>query len=90
MRMIALVQRNFHEKRLYEHGITCRFVPDNQANSKRAGTLRDAFPASARARPSWLPSCEGESSMSPWISARLAQFGKHVLTELSAESGRQL
>lgn len=30
----------FHEKRLYELGITCRFVQDNQAISIWAGTLR--------------------------------------------------
>src|SRR5262249_54487242 len=30
----------FHEKRLRDLGITCRFVQDNQAMSKRAGTLR--------------------------------------------------
>jgi hypothetical protein len=30
----------FHEKRLHDLGITCRFVQDNQAISKRAGTLR--------------------------------------------------
>jgi dTDP-4-dehydrorhamnose 3,5-epimerase len=30
----------FHEKRLRDIGITCRFVQDNQSSSKRAGTLR--------------------------------------------------
>jgi dTDP-4-dehydrorhamnose 3,5-epimerase len=30
----------FHEQRLREIGITCRFVQDNQSSSKRAGTLR--------------------------------------------------
>src|SRR5262245_58778862 len=30
----------FHEQRLRENGIACRFVQDNQSNSKRAGTLR--------------------------------------------------
>jgi dTDP-4-dehydrorhamnose 3,5-epimerase len=30
----------FHEKRLHDLAITCRFVQDNQAISKRAGTLR--------------------------------------------------
>ena len=30
----------FHEQRLHEIGITCRFVQDNQSSSKRAGTLR--------------------------------------------------
>jgi dTDP-4-dehydrorhamnose 3,5-epimerase len=30
----------FHQKRLREIGISCRFVKDNQSSSKRAGTLR--------------------------------------------------
>src|ERR1700745_1821100 len=30
----------FHEKRLSDRGITCRFGQDNQSSSKRAWTLR--------------------------------------------------
>jgi len=30
----------FHQERLRDIGITCRFVQDNQSSSKRAGTLR--------------------------------------------------
>jgi dTDP-4-dehydrorhamnose 3,5-epimerase len=30
----------FHQERLRDIGITCRFVQDNQSSSKQAGTLR--------------------------------------------------
>ena len=44
----------FHEQRLRQIGITCRFVQDNQSSSKQAGTLRGLhFQLPPALRPSW-------------------------------------
>ena len=53
----------FHEKRLHDIGITCRFVQDNQSSSKRAGTLRGLhfqLPPAAQAK--LVTRCEGANS----------------------------
>jgi len=82
----------FHEKRLYDLGITCRFVQDNQASSKRAGTLRGLhfqLPPAAQAK---LVTVLRGRILDVIVDVRRGSptFGKHVSTELSAESGRQL
>src|SRR5262245_16913886 len=82
----------FHEKRLYELGITCRFVQDNQAISKRAGTLRGLHfqvPPAAQAK---LVSVVRGRIFDVAVDLRRDSptFGRHVSTELSAETGRQL
>ena len=82
----------FHEKRLYDLSITCRFVQDNQAFSKRAGTLRGLhfqLPPAAQAK---LVTVLRGRILDVAVDVRRGSptFGKHVSTELSAESGRQL
>jgi dTDP-4-dehydrorhamnose 3,5-epimerase len=82
----------FHEKRLYEHGITCRFVQDNQATSKQAGTLRGLhFQLPPRAQAKLITVVRGRIlDVAVDIRRGSPTFGKYVLTELSLESGRQL
>jgi dTDP-4-dehydrorhamnose 3,5-epimerase len=82
----------FHEKRLYDDGITCRFVQDNQASSKRAGTLRGLhFQLPPRAQAKLVTVVRGRIlDVAVDIRCGSPTFGKYVLTELSAESGRQL
>ena len=82
----------FHEKRLRDLGITYRFVQDNQAISRRAGTLRGLhfqLPPAAQAK---LVSVLRGRILDVAVDIRRGSptFGKHVSTELSAENGRQL
>jgi dTDP-4-dehydrorhamnose 3,5-epimerase len=82
----------FHEKRLFDLGITCRFVQDNQAISKQAGTLRGLhfqLPPAAQAK---LISVLRGRILDIAVDVRHGSptFGRYVSTELSAESGRQI
>jgi dTDP-4-dehydrorhamnose 3,5-epimerase len=82
----------FHEKRLRDVGITCRFVQDNQSSSRRAGTLRGLHfqvPPAAQAK---LVSVVRGRILDVVVDIRRgsATFGKHVSTELSADSGLQV
>jgi dTDP-4-dehydrorhamnose 3,5-epimerase len=82
----------FHEKRLHDVGITCRFVQDNQSSSKRAGTLRGLhfqLPPAAQAK---LVSVMRGRIVDVAVDIRRGSptFGRHVSIELSAESGRQV
>ena len=82
----------FHEQRLHEIGITCRFVQDNQSSSKRAGTLRGLhfqLPPAAQAK---LVSVLRGRILDVAVDVRRGSptYGKHIATELSAESGHQL
>jgi dTDP-4-dehydrorhamnose 3,5-epimerase len=82
----------FHEQRLAEAGITHRFVQDNQSRSERAGTLRGLHfqrPPAAQAK---LVSVLRGRILDVAVDLRRDSptYGKHVATELSAESGHQL
>ncbi len=82
----------FHEKRLRDIGITCRFVQDNQSSSKRAGTLRGLhfqLPPAAQAK---LVSVMRGRILDVAVDIRQGSptCGKYVSIELSPESGRQL
>jgi len=82
----------FHEKRLSDVGITCRFVQDNQSSSKRAGTLRGLhfqLPPAAQAK---LVAVVKGRILDVAVDVRHGSptFGTYVSTELSAESGRQV
>jgi dTDP-4-dehydrorhamnose 3,5-epimerase len=82
----------FHERRLRDIGITCRFVQDNQSSSKRAGTLRGLHfqvPPAAQAK---LVSVVRGRILDVVVDVRRgsATLGKHVSVELSAESGLQV
>lgn len=82
----------FHEKRLHEIGITCRFVQDNQSSSKRAGTLRGLHFQVPPAPQAKLVGVLRGRVLDVAVDVRRGSptFGKHVSTELSAESGHQV
>jgi dTDP-4-dehydrorhamnose 3,5-epimerase len=82
----------FHEKRLRNAGISCRFVQDNQSRSKQVGTLRGLHfqrPPAAQAK---LVSVLRGRVLDVAVDVRQGSptYGKHVATELSAETGHQL
>ena len=82
----------FHEQRLAEIGIVCRFVQDNQSLSARTGALRGLH----FQRPPWaqakLVSVLRGSILDVAVDVRAGSptFGKHVSVELSAKNGYQL
>jgi dTDP-4-dehydrorhamnose 3,5-epimerase len=82
----------FHEQRLCGVGVTCRFVQDNQSSSKRLGTLRGLhfqLPPAVQAK---LVSVLRGRILDVAVDLRRGSpsYSKHVATEISAESGRQL
>jgi dTDP-4-dehydrorhamnose 3,5-epimerase len=82
----------YHEERLRDLGIACRFVQDNQSSSKRAGTLRGLhfqLPPAAQAK---LVAVLRGRILDAVVDIRQGSptFGKYVSEELSAESGHQL
>ena len=82
---------SFNDRRLAEIGISCHFVQDNQSKSKNAGTLRGLHfqcPPAAQAK---LVSVISGRVLDVAVDLRRGSptFGKYVVTELSAESGRQ-
>jgi dTDP-4-dehydrorhamnose 3,5-epimerase len=82
----------FHEQRLRDLGITCRFVQDNRSSSKRAGTLRGLHfqvPPAAQAK---LVSVLRGRILDVAVDVRRGSptYGKHIAMELSAESGHQV
>jgi dTDP-4-dehydrorhamnose 3,5-epimerase len=82
----------FHEQRLRDIGMTCRFVQDNVSSSRRAGTLRGLhFQVPPAAQAKLVGVLQGRI-LDVAVDVRLGSptYGKHVATEMSAESGRQL
>jgi dTDP-4-dehydrorhamnose 3,5-epimerase len=81
----------YHDKRLSDIGITCRFVQDNQSSSRRAGTLRGLhFQRPPAAQAKLISVLRGRIlDVAVDIRAGSPTFGKHVATELSAKSGHQ-
>ena len=82
----------FHQERLRDIGITCRFVQDNQSSSKQAGTLRGLhfqLPPAAQAK---LVTVVKGRILDVAVDIRRGSptFGKYVSTELSSETGHQL
>jgi dTDP-4-dehydrorhamnose 3,5-epimerase len=82
----------FHEQRLYDVGITCRFVQDNLSSSKRAGTLRGLhfqLPPAAQAK---LVTVLRGRILDVAVDVRCGSptYGNHIAIELSAETGHQL
>jgi len=82
----------FHQERLRDIGITCRFVQDNQSSSKQAGTLRGLhfqLPPAAQAK---LVTVVKGRILDVAVDIRRGSptFGKYISTELSSETGCQL
>ena len=82
----------FHETRLREAGITCRFVQENQSYSRRAGTLRGLHFQNPPAEQAKLISVVRGKILDVAVDVRRGSptYGHHVAIELSAETGRQL
>ena|ERR1700685_3220338 len=82
----------FHEKRLRDIGVTCHFVQDNHASSKRAGTVRGfhfQLPPAAQAK---LVSVLRGRILDVAVDLRRGSpsFGRYISSELSAGSRQQL
>lgn len=82
----------FHEKRLRDLGIPCRFVQDNESCSTRVGTLRGfhfQIPPAAQAK---LVSVVRGRILDVAVDLRRGSptFGKHVAAEISAVSRHQV
>jgi dTDP-4-dehydrorhamnose 3,5-epimerase len=79
----------YHEQRLRDLGITCRFVQDNQSSSKRAGTLRGLhFQLPPKAQAKLVTVLRGRIlDVAVDIRRGSPTFGKYVSGELCAESG---
>jgi dTDP-4-dehydrorhamnose 3,5-epimerase len=82
----------FHEKRLRDLGITCRFVQDNHSSSKRAGTLRGLhFQLPPMAQAKLVMVLRGRIlDVVVDVRRNSPTFGKYVSVELSTEAGHQL
>jgi dTDP-4-dehydrorhamnose 3,5-epimerase len=82
----------FHEQRLSDAGIACRFVQDNRSRSKRSGTLRGLhfqLPPAAQAK--LVCVLRGRIlDVAVDIRSGSPTYGHYVSAELGAEDGRQL
>ena len=83
---------SFNERRLRDVGITCHFVQDNQSVSSQKGTLRGLhfqLPPASQAK--LIGVLQGRIlDVAVDVRRGSPTYGKHVSTELSAESGRQV
>jgi dTDP-4-dehydrorhamnose 3,5-epimerase len=82
----------FNKSRLRDVGISCDFVQENQSSSTRAGTLRGLhfqLPPAAQAK---LVIVVRGKIVDVAVDIRCGSptYGKHIATEISAESGHQL
>jgi dTDP-4-dehydrorhamnose 3,5-epimerase len=79
----------FHEQRLRDLRITCRFVQDNQSRSERAGTLRGLhFQLPPMAQAKLVTVLRGRIlDVAVDIRRGSPTFGNYVSGELSADSG---
>jgi len=82
----------FHQERLRDIGIACRFIQDNQSSSKQAGTLRGLhcqLPPAAQAK---LVTVVKGRILDVAVDIRRGSptFGKYVSTEVSSETGHQI
>jgi dTDP-4-dehydrorhamnose 3,5-epimerase len=82
----------FHEERLRQAGITCRFVQDNRSISKRAGTLRGLhFQRPPMAQAKLVSVLRGRIlDVAVDIRRDSPTYGTCVSAELSADNGHQL
>ena len=82
----------FHEQRLFDMGVTCRFVQDNQSRSVRAGTLRGLhFQSPPFAQAKLVSALRGRVlDVAVDLRSSSPTYGRHVAIELSPENRRQL
>jgi dTDP-4-dehydrorhamnose 3,5-epimerase len=81
----------FHEQRLHDLGIHCRFVQDNQSSSCSAGTLRGLhFQLPPHAQAKLIMVLRGRIlDVAVDLRRGSPTYGQHVSVEISAECGRQ-
>jgi len=82
----------FHQQRLEDLGIRCRFVQDNQSHSARAGTLRGLhFQRPPHAQAKLIMALRGRI-LDVVVDVRRGSstYGRHVAIEISADSGQQV
>jgi dTDP-4-dehydrorhamnose 3,5-epimerase len=82
----------FHEQRLDDLGIRCRFVQDNQSYSARAGTLRGLhFQLPPHAQAKLITVLRGRIlDVAVDLRRGSSTYGRHVSVEISAEAGHQV
>lgn len=83
---------SFHEQRLNDLGINCRFVQDNQSYSARAGTLRGLhFQLPPHAQAKLIMVLRGRIlDVAVDVRRGSSTYGRHVSAEISAETGQQV
>src|SRR5215813_3037058 len=83
---------SFHEQRLHELGITCRFVQDNQSSSRSAGTLRGLhFQLPPHAQAKLIMVLRGRIlDVAVDLRRGSSTYGRHVSIEISADTGQQV
>jgi dTDP-4-dehydrorhamnose 3,5-epimerase len=83
---------SYHRARLHGIGITCDFVQDNQSSSTRAGTLRGLHFQLPPAEQAKLVGVVRGKILEVVVDIRAGSptYGRHVSTELSAQSGWQI
>jgi len=82
----------FHQQRLDDLGIHCRFVQDNQSYSARAGTLRGLhFQLPPHAQAKLIMVLRGRI-LDVVVDVRRGSstYGRHVSVEISADAGQQV
>jgi dTDP-4-dehydrorhamnose 3,5-epimerase len=82
----------FHQQRLDDRGIRCRFVQDNQSYSARAGTLRGLhFQRPPHAQAKLIMVLRGRI-LDVVVDVRRgsATYGRHASVEISADAGQQV
>jgi dTDP-4-dehydrorhamnose 3,5-epimerase len=82
----------FHQQRLDDLGIRCRFVQDNQSYSARAGTLRGLhFQLPPHAQAKLIMVLRGRI-LDVVVDVRRSSstYGRHVSVEISADTGQQV
>jgi dTDP-4-dehydrorhamnose 3,5-epimerase len=82
----------FHEQRLDDLGIRCRFVQDNQSYSARAGTLRGLhFQLPPHAQAKLITVLRGRIlDIAVDVRRGSSTYGRHISAEISAETGQQI
>lgn len=82
----------FRQSVYSDHGIDCAFVQDNQAHSRRKGTLRGLHFQKAPNEQAKLVWCISGAVLDVAVDIRphSPTFGRHIAVELSAAEGEQL
>jgi dTDP-4-dehydrorhamnose 3,5-epimerase len=82
----------FHEQRLQELGVSCRFVQDNQSSSRSAGTLRGLhFQIPPRAQAKLIMVLRGRIlDVAVDLRRSSPTYGRYVTIEISADTGQQV